>query len=166
MMSNKWLKLPGIVVKGHQVASGKAKNSPYPQSSIVMQTPVFQGLGLDISSFFPGTLNISLRPYQFSVNQPKYTFEQVKWYVNSPPESFSFSPCHLIFNAQQYESLIYYPHPETKPAHFQDNSTLELLSSFIPNIQYGDQVNLEINPQEIIIFLDGEIISENDEISH
>ncbi|MEM8778694.1 MAG: hypothetical protein AAGF26_07460 [Cyanobacteria bacterium P01_G01_bin.49] len=153
-MENQWTNTKGIVTKGHQVASGMAINSPYPRGSIAMQTPFFRQLGLDISTFFPGTLNIALHPYQFKLNKPEYTFAQVKWNANFPPETFSFSACRLTFRTIQYDSLIYYPHPETKPAHFQDNSTLELLAPVVPNIDYGDEVFLEINPQEISIFLD------------
>ena len=153
-MESKWIQIKGIITRGHQVASGMAKDSPYPQGSIMMQRPFFQERGLDISSFFLGTLNVSVFPYKFKVERPQYTFEQVKWYINAPPETFSFSPCRLRVNQQQHESLVYYPHPDTKPNHFQDDSTLEILSPFLPNIQYGDAVLLTINTQEITIFLD------------
>ncbi|MEA5508975.1 hypothetical protein VB715_04285 [Crocosphaera sp. UHCC 0190] len=152
-MKCEWIKVQGILIKGHQVASGIAKHSPYPQGSIEMQTPFFQKLGLDISALFSGTLNVSIRPDKFSVKSPKYTFKQVQWNPTSPPETFSFSPCRLSYEGFTHDSLIYYPHPETKPSHFQDDSTLEILAPPIAKIQYGDRVQLEINPQEIAIFL-------------
>lgn len=51
-----------------------------------------------------------------------------------------------------YQGLIYYPHPETKIGHFQDPAIVEVLvSSFIPQIHYGDRVTVEVNPGEILI---------------
>ncbi|MGB5770688.1 MAG: hypothetical protein WBM32_12600 [Crocosphaera sp.] len=152
-MKKELIKVTGIIIKGHQVASGMSKNSPYHQGSIEMQTPFFKKLGLDISPFFSGTLNINIRPYIFGLKQPKYTFKNVKWNENSPSETFSFSPCQLRFKNTDYAGLVYYPHPETKPDHFQDDSTLEILAPPLNFMNYGDQIQLRINPQEIDIFL-------------
>jgi hypothetical protein len=148
----KWQTVEGIIGRGHQVASGKAADSPYPQGTIEMQTPYFQKLGLDLSAFFPGTLNISISPKTFTVKQPEYTFNNVQWHQDYPAEDFSFSPCKVIFQGIAYDGLIYYPHPETKIGHFQDPAVVEVLvSSFIPQIEYGDRVILEVNPREILI---------------
>jgi hypothetical protein len=43
----------------------------------------------------------------------------------------------------------YYPHPETKPNHFQDQSTMELILPYIPGISYGDDVLVSVNQEEI-----------------
>ena len=148
----KWQPVEGIIERGHQVASGMAKDNPYPKGTIEMQTPFFQKLGLDLSAFFPGTLNISISPKTFTLQQPKYTFKNVQWHQEYPPEDFSFSPCRIIFQEITYEGLIYYPHPETKIGHFQDPAIVEVLvSSFIPQIHYGDRVTVEVNPGEILI---------------
>ncbi|MGK7941500.1 MAG: hypothetical protein AB4062_15390 [Crocosphaera sp.] len=152
-MSNEGKKVTGIIVKGHRVASGKATNSPYPRGTIEMQTPHFKRLGLDISAFFAGTLNINIRPYKFKVNRTQYTFKNLQWNDNSPPETFSFSPCQLLYEDREYSSLVYYPHPETKPDHFQDESTLEILAPAVKSIEYGRTIQLILNPQEIDIFL-------------
>lgn len=142
-----WVIVEGTIKKGHQVASGISPNNPYSQGTIRLQTPIFQQLGLDISVFFAGTLNVSLSPHCVTRQQPEYTLEKVQWHRDYPPESFSFSPCQLYFRTRRYESLIYYPHPETKINHFHDPSTLEILAPFIPQLHYGDTVQLEINPQ-------------------
>lgn len=146
-----WKAIAGIVQRGHQVASGQAPDSPYPQGSIEIQTPYFQALGLDISSCFKGTLNLSIQPYRFVMRQPAYTFRQVHWTTAHPPENFSFSPCQVVFQAVTYDGFVYYPHPETKARHFQDPSTLEVLASLIPQLQVGDLVELKINLAEIEI---------------
>ncbi len=143
--------ISGIIQPGHQVASGMASNSPYALGTIEMQLPCFDKLGLDLSNYFLGTLNISLAPHKFKVCNPKYTFPLVKWHPDYPAETFSFSPCQIIFREAEYEGLIYYPHPETKIGHFQADSILEAIAPPIPEIKYGDAVQLKVNSQEIAI---------------
>jgi hypothetical protein len=144
----RWITVDGIVKKGHQVASGMAQNSPYPKGTIEMQIPFFQKLGLDLTSFFPATLNVSISPYTFTRQQPEYTFKNIKWTDKHPPEDFSFSRCRVLYNNIRYDALIYYPHPETKKTHFQDNSTLEIIAPEISNLNYGDRIQIEINQKE------------------
>ncbi len=153
-MNKQWVKVKGIIKSGYQVASGRGKNSPYPRGSIAMQREFFEELGLEMSVYFLGTLNVAISPYHFVLKQPEYTFRQVKWNPHSPAEDFSFSVCCLEFQGTEYDGLIYYPHPQTKPAHFQDDSTLEILAPPIVNINYGAQVALGMNPGEIQLFLD------------
>ena len=153
-MIKDWIKVTGIITKGHQVASGMAKDSPYPQGTIKMQTPFFKQLGLDISEFFPGTLNINIRPYKFKLYNPQYTFKTVQWNPHSPAETFSFSCCQILYRQVKYTAIIYYPHPETKPTHFQDDSTLEILTQSLNGVEYGHSIELNLNPAEIDIFSD------------
>jgi hypothetical protein len=138
------------VKQGYGVASGKARDNPYPEGTIKMQLPYFQVLGLDLSELFPGTLNVSISPYRFQVKQASYYFPQVKWYA-SISEDFSFSPISLSFNEQNYSGWLYYPHPETKPAHFQDYSTMELILPLIEGISYDDEVIVEVKTTEILL---------------
>lgn len=153
-MTQEWITVTGTIIKGHGVASGMAKDSPYPQGTIEMQTPFFQQLGLDISGFFSGTLNIKISPYRFKLYNPQYTFETVQWNPHSPAETFSFSFCQVVYNQTNYTGLIYYPHPETKPNHFQDDSTLEILTQPLEFAEYGHSIKLNLNPTEIDVFSD------------
>jgi len=148
-MNPEWHTVVGRIQPGYQIASGKATDSPYPEGSIKMQLPYFQALGLDLTDCFLGTLNVSIHPYRFELVQPTYTFPQVQWNPDSPAEDFSFSPCRISYDNQTYSGWIYYPHPETKPAHFQDPSTLEILAPLIPNLAYGTTISLDINLREV-----------------
>jgi hypothetical protein len=47
--------------------------------------------------------------------------------------------------------LIYYPHPETKPEHFQAPDILELLLPFVDGLHYGMELTLEIPPEQMAI---------------
>ena len=140
----------GRIVSGHRVASGLASNSPYPKGTIEMQTPHFLALGVNLSPFYPGTLNVSVDPHRFKLI-PAQTLSLVKWSPNHEPESFSFIPIQLDWQQQTYSGLVYYPRPETKIDHFQDPTVIELLLPRIEEIAYGDKVTLTASDQELII---------------
>ncbi|HRJ74846.1 MAG TPA: hypothetical protein PLX90_02565, partial [Anaerolineales bacterium] len=90
-----------------------------------------------------------IAPLTFKMRQPEFTFEKVEWTDLHPPETFSFSRCNVIFKSKEYAGWVYYPHPETKKNHFQNPSLIEVIAIEIPNIQYGDSVDVEINEDEI-----------------
>jgi hypothetical protein len=146
-----WQKIRGRVERGHQVASGRASRTPYPDGTITMQIPLFKKLGLDLEGFYRGTLNVSIYPKTFEILNPKYTFRNIEWTNLHPPETFSFLSCRLIFGDFQSDCWIYYPHPETKTMHFQNPDILEIISPLVPNLEYGSIVEIEYNPLEIII---------------
>ena len=141
--------LTGILVQGHRVASRPSKNYPY--SSLEKQKPFFKTLGLDLSPYFNGTLNISIAPLEFEMSKPEFTFPLVEWTDLHPPETFSFSRCRVRFERQEYEGWVYYPHPETKKTHFQNPSLIEVITHEIPGIEYGDTLEIELNPKEVTI---------------
>ncbi|WP_348251232.1 hypothetical protein [Leptolyngbya subtilissima] len=114
-----------------------------------MQMPFFAALGLDLTEYFKGTLNISINPRTFQLTDPELTFRQVEWTDRHPPEDFSFSRCRVLFQTSTYNSWIYYPHPETKKRNFQNPSIIEIIAPPIPNIKYGDRVKIEYNPLEV-----------------
>ncbi|MBE9140142.1 hypothetical protein IQ254_23580 [Nodosilinea sp. LEGE 07088] len=151
MGDRRWQRVAGIVERGHRVASGTALESPYPQGTIAMQTPCFKALGLDLTGYVQGTLNISISPQVFQLTQPEFTFRAVHWTDRHPPEDFSFSRCRLLFQGVGYDGLVYYPHPETKQRNFQAPAVVEILAPHIPGIQYGCRVEIEYNPLEITV---------------
>ena len=153
-METAWVITNGIVKPGHQVASGLAADSPYPRGTIEMQMPYFRNLGLDLAAFFPGTLNVSVSPYTVIVKSPEYTFPNLQWSSENPPETFSFSRCRLTFNDNEYDGLVYYPHPETKIRHFQDPSILEILAPPIADICYDSAIQIAVNSAEIELVKD------------
>ena len=137
----------GKVVPGYRVASQKSRDYPY--GTIDRQKPFFKSLGLDLDRFYSGTINISISPLSFRVKGPEYTFRQVEWTDLHPPEDFSFSRCKVIFKGKEYEAFVYYPHPETKKRHFENASIMELVSAYIPDLNYGDSIQVELQANEI-----------------
>ncbi len=146
-----WQAVEGILQKGHRVASGLATDSPYEAGTIKLQTPHFKRLGLDLTPYFAGTLNLSIAPKTFTILQPSHTFPNLKWHPNFDPETFSFCPCRIIAGDRPYDGLIYYPHPETKINHFQNPHIVELIAPPISDIEYGDRLILQVRPHEVAI---------------
>lgn len=142
-------RLPGILSRGHQVASRPSKDYPY--SALEKQKPLFKALGLDLYGYFNGTLNISIAPLIFEMTAPEFTFPLVEWTDLHPPETFSFSRCIVVYKNIEYPGWVYYPHPETKRNHFQNPSLLEVITKRIPEIKYGDSLEVGIDPKEITL---------------
>ena len=147
------MKVKGILAQGYRVASAPSKDYPY--GTLEKQRPFFADRGLDLSSYFNGTLNVDIRPFEFKILKPELTFEHVEWTDLHPPEDFSFSRCSVIFNGNEYDGWVYYPHPQTKLRHFQNPSLLEVIAKPIPDIDYGDEVELQINENELEIRASG-----------
>ena len=144
-----WTLVHGVLAQGYRVASGPSKDYPY--GALDRQRPIFTSRGLDLSAYFNGTLNIDIRPHTFEPIKPEFTFHNVGWTDLHPPEHFSFSRCKIIFDNVEYEGWVYYPHPETKLRHFQNPSLLEVIAYPIPTLKYGDELDVLLNPEEIVI---------------
>lgn len=144
--------IAATVIEGHQVASGKNADPRFPGGTLAMQLPFFKERGLDLSGYQLSTLNLSIAPFRYEILKPQHTFRDVAWHPTEPAEDFSFLDCR-VRKAESDEwvgGLIYYPHPETKPEHFQPPDILEVIAErFIGGIHYGDRFFLQINPEQI-----------------
>ena len=142
-----WTLLHGVLAQGYRVASGPSKDYPY--GALERQRPIFKARGLDLGGCFNGTLNVNIRPHTFKLIKPEFTFHHVEWTDLHPPEHFSFSRCKVVYRDVDYDGWVYYPHPETKLRHFQDPSLLEVIAHPIPEVKYGSEMDLLLNPEEI-----------------
>jgi hypothetical protein len=147
MTTTPWTSVRGVLVEGFRVASGPSNDYPY--GALDRQRPIFKERGLDLSSYFNGTLNVDIRPFVFRPIKPEFTFRNVEWTDLHPPEHFSFSHCRVIYGGVEYEGWVYYPHPETKKRNFQNPSLLEVIAAFVPDIKYGDELQVQLNPERI-----------------
>ncbi len=143
--------IPATIVPGYGAASGKNQDHRYPRGTIGLQTPYFQALGLDLSVYYPGTLNIDISPYSFEIGTPKHFFKQVAWSEFISPENFYFFDVSLEYLTKTYEGLVYMPDPETKEEHLQPPTTLELILPKIADLQYGDVISLTVAPTQILL---------------
>jgi hypothetical protein len=145
---------PVRILPGHRVASGGKGDPRFPGGTLRMQAPFFRELGLDLSAFHMGTLNVSLAPRQYRVVAAKLTFRGVKWHPTEPAEDFSFFDAELALpDGSTPSALVYYPHPETKPEHFQQPDVLEVLAPHLPGLSYGMEIGLYVPRDQIIIEL-------------
>ena len=142
-----WTRIHGVLVEGYHVASGPSADYPY--GALDRQRPIFAARGLDLSGYFNGTLNLDISPRKFNLIKPQFTFHHVEWTDLHPPEHFSFSRCKVIFKSVEYDGWIYLPHPETKLRNFHNPSLLEVIAMPIPGIQYGNELEALVNPDEV-----------------
>jgi hypothetical protein len=147
MNATPWTSVSGVLTEGYRVASGPS--SYYPYGALDRQRPIFKERGLDLDGYFNGTLNIDIRPYEFRILKPEFTFRNVEWTDLHPPEHFSFSHCRVFFREQAYDGWVYYPHPETKKRNFHNPSLMEVIAITIPDIQYGEVLEVQVNPERI-----------------
>jgi hypothetical protein len=141
----------GRLVEGHRVASGLNGDPRFPGGTLRMQVPHFLALGLDLRSFHLGTLNVSIAPLGYQVVKAPHTFTQVKWHPTEPAEDFSFFDVRVIRpDDSPVAGLIYFPHPDTKPEHFQQPDVLELLLPFVKGLSYGMALSLEVPTAQMI----------------
>jgi hypothetical protein len=136
------VRVGGVVVEGHRVASGANRDPRFPGGTIAMQAPHFRAWGLDLSSYHPATLNLSVAPHTVNLGQAEVTLRQVRWHPTEPAEDFSFAPCLLETARRTVDALVYWPHPDTKPRHIQSPDVVELLAPWIEGLGYGDRVTL------------------------
>ena len=149
MMAPQWIFVQGLIVQGYRVASGPSQDYPY--GTLERQQPIFKSRGLDLEGYFLGTLNVDIRPHTFQLVRPEFTFYNVEWTDLHPPEHFSFSRCKVRHKDGEYEGWVYYPHPETKRRNFQNPSLLEVIARPIPELHYGDEVQVLVNSDEVTI---------------
>lgn len=134
----------GTVVAGHGVASGRSSSSPYPSGTIDMQAPHFAERGLSLDGLRHATVNLDLGA-PVRVLRPTVTLTDVAWTDRHGPETFSFLRCRALTpSGAALEGHVYWPHPDTKPAHFQADSVLELLLPHVPGLGYGDELTIEV----------------------
>ena len=140
----------GTVVHGHGVASGRSGDPRFPRGTVAMQLPFFRARGLDLAGFFPGTVNVDVSPWSFAPGPAALRFERVKWHPDVPAETFSFARAALFRKGRRHPALVYWPHPETKPDHFQPPGVVEILATRVPGLEPGDAVALETAPGQAL----------------
>ena len=145
------IRIEGKVIAGYGVASGKGKDPRYPNGTLMLQLPYFKEKGLDLSSYFRGTINIDISPYTFIIKKPTYYITDIDWSKHIPPENFYFFEVTLLFKEKKYNGLIYMPDPKTKTDHNQINTMLEVIMPHIEGIENGAAVKFEI-AEECISF--------------
>ena len=154
-MATNWITVPGIVTQGYGVASGSG-SARFPGGTIRAQLPHFRTRGVDLSPYYPGTLNVDIAPLRFILVRPSHTMTDVSWWPDAPAETFSFSPCRIILPTGSIDGLIYYPHPETKPEHPQPPTVIEILAPFLEGVGPGTAVELQLDSSEVEVRREGD----------
>jgi hypothetical protein len=139
------------VVQGHRVASGQNGDQRFPGGTLRMQAPFFHARGLHTTDLYFGTVNVSIAPLRYRVAKPRHVFANVKWHPTEPAEDFSFFDVELIqLGKAPLTGFIYYPHPDTKPEHFQHPDVIELWLPFVHGLKYGMELKLKIPASQMV----------------
>jgi hypothetical protein len=147
-----WQTVAARVVQGYRVASGLNQDPRFPGGTLQMQAPYFLALGFDLRAFYIGTINVSISPLRYRLAMARHTFRKVKWHPTEAAEDFSFIDVGLARPVgPPLGGFIYYPHPETKPEHFQQPDVLELLLPFIDGLSTGAELILRIPAAQMVI---------------
>lgn len=81
----------------------------------------------------------------------KFRIENVKRTDLHPPEEFSFMPCDISHRAVTVKGWLYYPHPETKAAHWQATRFMEIIAPRLEGLGYGRQIDLRFPDGSLLI---------------
>ena len=143
--------IPALVVSGHGVASGRSGDPRFPSGTLALQFPIFSARGLDLDGIYPGTINLDVSPFCYEIIEPKLTLSGIRWHADCPPEDFSFFDCEIAVpgDSTVARALVYYPHPDTKPEHHQAPNVLEILAPKIPNLHYGQILEIALPEQQL-----------------
>ena len=144
MNRNQHLFVTATLVEGHRVASGLNLDPRFPKGTIRQQVPFFKKLGLDLTSYHPGTLNLDISPLRFKPIAAWHTIPNVKWTESFEPETFSFFRTRLRYQGVVHDALIYLPHPSSKPGDHPPPKpgVVEVLCGHLKGISYGDQLEI------------------------
>ena len=144
------MEVHGKIVEGHGVASGRSGDPRFPSGTLGLQWKYFEELGLDLSGIYKGTINISVEPLTPKPIKALHTFREIRWHPECPAEDFSFFEVRIqVEGTESVRGYIYWPHPETKPEHFQDPHVVEILAPKLSGIRSGAVAQLTFAPESI-----------------
>jgi len=133
---NKWTSIQGVLVQGYRVASGPSKDYPY--GALDRQRPFFVSRGLDLGSYFNGTLILTAVQFEFAMM--KLNLPSIMWSDGSASAGAFF-----IFTLQgdlqrcgirRLGGII---RTETKLRSLSNPSLLEVIAMPIGRSSYGDK---------------------------
>jgi hypothetical protein len=144
------LELLTSITHGYGVASKAGKL--YPAGTIELQYPFFKQLGLDLGHYYGGTLNLSIAPKTYKINNPTHTFLDVDWYpARGKTENFLFCDCAIKVTNGYVQAYVYQPDIKTKIEHFDDPHALQIISPFIAELNDSEKVLLFLKSSQCSI---------------
>ncbi len=133
------------LIRGRGAASGQREFAAL-GGAIAAQSPLFLALGLDLTGYFPGTLNLDLAPKRFEVRSPRLTLRDIKWRVDGKAEDFSFCAAAIELGETHTHALVYYPRTQAPKA---PETVLQVLAPYISGASEGDTGVVWYDPAEI-----------------
>lgn len=149
------------VIKGGQAAGGgreEASNvgplsSKKAGGTIVRQIPHFLEFGVDLTSFHPATINVSVAPLLLKFERPTHSIAALKWHPDYAPENFSFFDCEIGFAGDQFSGFIYLPHRDQALGAIAGAQYVEVIARKIPALEYGSLLQLKVPNKQISVLM-------------
>ncbi len=132
--------LEGPVIRGLRIASGLNRDLNQKLNyTIRRQKPFFIEAGVpEFGHIWEGTINLSIAPKKFQILRPDHEVT-CEWFPGVT-ETFWLVQARLVHNGRERLAYIYYPCPSPVKSH--DDTVVEVLTEWVPNLQYGDQVSV------------------------
>jgi hypothetical protein len=141
----------GIIIEGLRIASGQNPNPPIKlgmtlNNTIALQKPHFHKAGVpNILDMFNGTINVNIAPQQFQITQPDHEVT-CTWFENFT-ETFWLVRAHIVHQDTTQRGYLYYPCPSEVKSH--KDTTMEILTGYIPRVSYGDSVKIYMSNKKV-----------------
>lgn len=143
--------LRGKVKKGLRIASGLNPDPPVKlgmklNDTITLQKPFFEEAGvIGVSEMYSGTINVDISPNTFEILKPDYEIT-CEWFEGLT-ETFWLVGAFINYDDKEYKGYIYYPCPSEVKSH--DDDVVELLTTKIPGVNYGDAISVKVSGDKI-----------------
>lgn len=144
------------VIKGGQAAGGVGSvdsRGLEEAGTIVRQMPHFLNHGVDLTTFHPATINVSVAPMLFKFECPAHSIAALKWHPDFPGENFSFFDCEVGFAGAQFTGFIYLPHRDQALGTIAGAQYVEVITKRIPALEYGSQIQLKVPNEQISVLM-------------
>lgn len=146
--------LEGPVVEGLRIASGLNRDSNQKLNyTIRRQKPFFIEAGVPgFGYIWEGTINLSIAPKKFKILRPDHEVT-CEWFPGII-ETFWLVPARVVHKGWEHFAYIYYPC--SSPVKSHNDTIVELLTEWIPDLHYGDKVSVRVKGDQIT--LRGEVL--------
>jgi hypothetical protein len=137
----------GRLVDGHGVASGTSGDPRFPNGTLAEQFPHFVAAGIPVEGLYRGTLNLDLF-LALQPIEPRWSVQHLTWLADYPAETFAFFEARIEVRGEVHPALVYRPDPTTKPEFHQPTTVLEVLTTFLPDLQPGIPASVWVDPRQ------------------
>ena len=137
----------GQVVRGFGAASGRSNDQRFLNGTIQEQRKYFIQKGIDFHEIHNGTINIATSD-ELKIKRARHEVNDLSWSENMPAENFLFFDSYIQTSNKMYQGWLYLPFKDQPKLNLKK---LEFLMPKLPNLNEGDQLEVFLNDEQIIV---------------